>query len=136
MLRLNRYILALVLWLSFLFNIERLDLDIGKPDVFNISYSVYMAAVGLILVGLLLPHWKRRSLWAVETTAVIAFAMDPTGQLHGPARISRAKLAACVGAIGVHKFARSSPRAAAPEHHAACAGHCVDPSPDDRPGVH
>ncbi|HEX6287621.1 MAG TPA: hypothetical protein VFZ66_00445 [Herpetosiphonaceae bacterium] len=73
MLRLNRYILALVLWLSFLFNIERLDLNIGKPDVFNISYSVYLAAALMVVVGLMLPQWRRRSTWLVQSIALIAF---------------------------------------------------------------
>lgn len=73
MLRLNRYILALVLWLSFLFNIERLDLDIGSPDVFNISYGAYIAAVVMIIVGLTLPQWRRRSHWLVGVLAVVAF---------------------------------------------------------------
>ncbi|HEY0601302.1 MAG TPA: hypothetical protein VGD58_00260 [Herpetosiphonaceae bacterium] len=73
MLRLNRYILALVLWLSFLFNIERLDLDIGSPDVFNISYGAYIAAVMMIIVGLTLPQWRRRSHWLVGVLAVVSF---------------------------------------------------------------
>lgn len=73
MLRLNQYILALVLWLSFLFNIERLDLDIGRPDVFNISYSSYIAAVVMIIVGLILPRWRRRSHWLVGILAVVSF---------------------------------------------------------------
>jgi hypothetical protein len=75
MLRLNRYILALVLWLSFLFNIERLDLDIGQQDLFNISYSAYLAAVGMVVVGLMLPHWKRRSGWIAGISAIVAFVV-------------------------------------------------------------
>lgn len=73
MLRLNRYILALVLWLSFLFNIERLDLNIGTPDVFNISYSAYIAAVLMVVIGLMLPRWRRRSAAIVGVCAVLAF---------------------------------------------------------------
>jgi hypothetical protein len=75
MLRLNRYILALVLWLSFLFNIERLDLDIGSTDVFNISYSIYITAVLMIIIGLTLPQWRRRSHWLIEGLAVLGFVI-------------------------------------------------------------
>jgi GGDEF domain-containing protein len=75
MLRLNRYILALVLWLTFFFNIERLDLNIGTPDVFNISYSVYIAAVAMVVIGLILPQWRRRSIWLVEVIALLGFVI-------------------------------------------------------------
>lgn len=75
MLRLNRYTLALVLWLSFLFNVERLDLDISSPDLFNISFPMYITTVALALVGLLLPQWRRMPIILSQLVAVVAFAV-------------------------------------------------------------
>lgn len=75
MLRLNRYVLALVVWLSFVFNIERLDLDISSPDLFNISFPMYIALVIVALAGLLLPQWKRLSMSVMLLIGVAIFVM-------------------------------------------------------------
>jgi GGDEF domain-containing protein len=75
MLRLNRYILALVLWLSFLFNIERLDLDIGNPDLSNIASPVYVVVIIMVVLGILLPQWKQVPLWRVHIIAALSFGV-------------------------------------------------------------
>lgn len=75
MLRLNRYILALVLWLSFLFNVERLDLIVGSSNISNIASPVYVVAVIMVILGLLLPQWKRVPLWHVNLIAVVSFVV-------------------------------------------------------------
>lgn len=75
MLRLHRYILALVIWLAFLFNIERLDVDIGfrGPEISNLATPVYFAAMALALIGIVLPQWKRVPFWQLNVLAVLAF---------------------------------------------------------------
>lgn len=73
MLRLNRYIIALVLWLSFLFNVERLDLNVGSSNISNIASSVYVVAAIMVLLGVLLPQWRRVPLWRVNLIAVVSF---------------------------------------------------------------
>lgn len=73
MLRLNRYILALVLWVAFLFNVERFDA--GGREVFNISSSIYFVAVLVAVVGLSLPHWVRTGAWVMYAIALLAFIL-------------------------------------------------------------
>lgn len=73
MLRLNRYIIALVLWLSFLFNVERLDLNVGSSNIANIASPVYVVAAMMVLLGVLLPQWRRVPLWRVNLIAVASF---------------------------------------------------------------
>lgn len=73
MLRLNRYILALVLWLSFLFNVERLDLNVGTSTISNIASPVYVVAAIMMLLGIALPQWKRVPLWHIVVIALLSF---------------------------------------------------------------
>ncbi len=75
MLRLNRYLLVLVLWLSFFFNIERLDLDVTEPDLFNIASPIYVAVVAVVALGLLLPQVKRIALWQMQVIGVLVFVL-------------------------------------------------------------
>jgi GGDEF domain-containing protein len=48
----------LVLWLTLLFNIERIDIDQGSP--FNLASSVYVLAMGTVVVFLLVPLTRRQ----------------------------------------------------------------------------
>lgn len=73
MLRLNRYVLALVAWLSFVFNVERLDLNISSPDLFNISFPMYIALVAVAVAGLLVPQRKKLPLTAMLLVGALAF---------------------------------------------------------------
>ncbi len=76
MLRLNRHIIALVLWLSFLFNIERLDLDIGAPDVSNIASPIYIVATIMVVLGITLPQWRRVPIWRMLLIAALSFVVS------------------------------------------------------------
>jgi GGDEF domain-containing protein len=79
MLSLPRYILALVLWVSFFFNIERLH--INKSELINIAFPVYLLATALLVVGLVLPQWRPTS---AATMLVIAFvSFWPAKLLYG-----------------------------------------------------
>lgn len=73
MLRLNRYVLMLILWLSFLFNVERLDLEVGQPDLFNIASPIYVAAVVMVVLGLVLPQFTRIALWQLQLLGLVSF---------------------------------------------------------------
>lgn len=73
MLRLNRYLLMLVFWLAFLFNVERLDLGANQVDVFNIATPIYVAAVAMVIVGLVAPQLRRMPLWQYQIIAVLAY---------------------------------------------------------------
>lgn len=68
MLSLPRYVVALFLWVSFFFNIERLH--INKSELVNIAFPVYLLVTGLLVLGLVLPQWRPIS---VATMLVIAF---------------------------------------------------------------
>lgn len=72
MLNINRYLLTLILWLSFLFNIERIDLS--RSDAFNIATEVYVVAIAMTLLGVVLPSYKRTSLWRLQIVAVLTLA--------------------------------------------------------------
>lgn len=75
MLRLNRYLLVLVLWLSFFFNIERLDLDVTEPELFNIASPIYVAVVVVVVLGLLLSQLKRIALWHMQVVGMLLFVV-------------------------------------------------------------
>jgi GGDEF domain-containing protein len=62
-----------VLWLSFLFNVERIDVNVGNSNISNIASPIYVVTVLVVLLGILLPQWKRVPLWSVNLIAVIAF---------------------------------------------------------------
>ena len=50
--------IVLVLWLTFLFNIERIDIDQGAP--FNLASSVYALAMATVVLFLLVPLTRRQ----------------------------------------------------------------------------
>lgn len=75
MLRLNRYILMLVVWLAFVFNIERLDLNNNNPDVFNIASPIYITITILVLLGITLPQWRRVPLWRMLILAGLSWCV-------------------------------------------------------------
>ena len=73
MLSLPRYILILVLWLTFFFNIERLH--INKTELINIAPSVYLLVAGLVVVALMLPQWRSTSTAIMLAIAFLGFAV-------------------------------------------------------------
>lgn len=75
MLRINYYIVALVLWLAFLFNIERLDLRLTSPDISNLSSPTYVLASVMVVLGILLPQWRRVPMWRVQLIAALSFVI-------------------------------------------------------------
>lgn len=50
--------ITLVLWLTFLFNIERIDFEQGSP--FNLASSVYVLAMATVVLFLLVPLTRRQ----------------------------------------------------------------------------
>jgi hypothetical protein len=75
MLRLNQHIVALVLWLAFAFNIERLGLDLGQTESLESPLTLYAALVVCTVLGLVLPQWRRLSLWHMQIVGIVAFAI-------------------------------------------------------------
>lgn len=73
MLRLNRYLVLLVGWLAFFYNIERLDFD-SKNDVFNIATPVYIVVTILVVLGIVLPQYRRVPLWRMLLIAVLSWS--------------------------------------------------------------
>jgi GGDEF domain-containing protein len=64
--------LLLILWLTLLFNIERLDLD-GGPSI-NLASSVYVLALATVCLFLLVPL-SRRQMYAASVTVLGAYAL-------------------------------------------------------------
>jgi len=56
--------IMLVIWLTFLFNLERLDL--GKQSPFNLASSVYVLAAATVMVFLAVP-FRRNHMYLVAT---------------------------------------------------------------------
>jgi hypothetical protein len=75
MLRINRYIIALVVWLLFFFNIERLDLGFQQPDIANIATPVYIVVGAMVMLGLVLPQYQRVPLWRLYIVAAASFVV-------------------------------------------------------------
>ncbi len=75
MLKLNHYLVALVIWLAFLFNIERLDLEIQNTEVFNIASPVYAVTVAVVLLGIVLPQLRQTQFWHIHIIATILFVV-------------------------------------------------------------
>lgn len=75
MLRINYYVLALVLWISFLFSVERL----GQDEILNIASPIYVVAVLVVVLGLVLPHLKRTSVWTMYFIAGALFLIAKLG---------------------------------------------------------
>lgn len=64
--------ILLILWLTLLFNIERLDLD-GGPS-FNLASSVYVLALATVCLFLLVPL-SRRQMYVALVTVLGAYAL-------------------------------------------------------------
>lgn len=64
--------IALLLWLAFICNIERLNL--GSQDTFNLPTATYIVGV-LVAAGALLPFGKARSLAVLITLTVAGYAL-------------------------------------------------------------
>lgn len=73
MLSLPRSVLALILWLTFFFNIERLH--VNKSELINIAFPTYLLVAALVVLGLLLPQWFHISLTPMFTLAFLAFGV-------------------------------------------------------------
>ncbi|MBI5031548.1 MAG: hypothetical protein HZB51_13555 [Chloroflexi bacterium] len=63
MLRLGHYTLGLVLWLTFFYNIERLD--VNKAEFINVSSQVYLLTMILLVLGIILPQRFPTNQWAM-----------------------------------------------------------------------
>lgn len=70
MLTLHRYIFALVLWLALLFNIERLDIGLGTPNLLNIPPAVYVAVLIVTCGALWVGQAQRLGLRVVQVVSV------------------------------------------------------------------
>lgn len=64
--------ILLVLWLTLVFNIERLDFDGASP--FNLASSVYILAVVTVVVFLLVPL-RRMQMYLASLTVLAAYAL-------------------------------------------------------------
>jgi GGDEF domain-containing protein len=64
--------ILLVLWLTFLFNIERLDFDRTSP--FNLASSVYVLAAGTVVLSLLV-RLSRRQMYLAILGVLAAYAV-------------------------------------------------------------
>ena len=73
MLSLPRYILSLVLWLSFFFNVERLY--INKTELIDIARSTYFLVTIFGVLGVILPQWRRIPAALLLALASLAFAV-------------------------------------------------------------
>src|SRR5690349_8852788 len=63
--------ILLVLWLTFLFNIERLDFDKGSP--FNLASSVYVLAAATVVLVLIV-RLSRRQMYLAILVVLAAYA--------------------------------------------------------------
>jgi len=63
--------ILLVLWLTLLFNIERLDFDKGSP--FNLASSVYVLAAATVVLFLLVPL-RRRHMYLASLAVLATYA--------------------------------------------------------------
>lgn len=73
MLLLNRYILFLVLWLAFFFNVERLH--IRKTELVDIAGPVYALIIALVVIALVVAHYSLMSRWTLQLCAGLLFVL-------------------------------------------------------------
>ena len=59
----------------FVLNVEQLDLSANQPDVFNIATPIYIAAIALVVFGLVVPLVRRVPMWQVQLAGVLAFVI-------------------------------------------------------------
>ena len=65
--------ILLVVWLTFLFNLERLDLGMGQTSPFNLASSVYVLAAAAVVLFLVVPA-RRISLYLVSAAILGIYA--------------------------------------------------------------
>lgn len=73
MLRLNRYILFLVLWLAFFFNVERLH--VRKAGLVDVAGPIYLLVIALVVIAVLVPQYHLMSRRALLFCAVLMYAL-------------------------------------------------------------
>ncbi len=73
MLRLNQYILFLILWLTLFFNLERLHFQ--KTEVIDIAGPVYVLTAFVVVLGLVLTQFYSISKFAFELLAAALFVV-------------------------------------------------------------
>ncbi len=61
--------MSLVVWLTFLFNLERLDLGMGRESPFNLASSVYVLAAATVVLFLAVP--PRRSHLSLASAGIL-----------------------------------------------------------------
>ena len=71
MLSLQRYMLVLVLWIAFFFNIERLH--VNKNPLVNIAFPTYLLVTVFVVLGLVLPQWHPTTLTPTLMLAFFSF---------------------------------------------------------------
>lgn len=67
-------VVAMLLWLTFFFNIERLDIDIDKIHTINLPTSVYIIGIS-IAIAALFPFFQRRSVWILVGSGVVLYIL-------------------------------------------------------------
>ena len=73
MLRLNQYIVFLILWLALFFNLERLHIQ--KTGVIDIAGPVYVLTVVVVVLGLVLLQYYSVSRLTLGLIATVLFAV-------------------------------------------------------------
>jgi GGDEF domain-containing protein len=58
-----------------LFNVERIDLNVGTSNISNIASPIYIVTTLMVVLGVLLPQWKRVPLWTINLIALAACAL-------------------------------------------------------------
>ena len=112
MLRINFKVLGLILWMSILFNIERLD--VNRLTAANIGIPIYIAAILVIVLGLLLPQYIKTKSWHLFLVCTILFliAKNLTSQPifgNGSTYLSAFELGALfISAMLAHSLGRST----------------------------
>lgn len=72
MLSLQRYIVLLVAWIAFFFNIERLH--VSRNALINITMPTYILVTIIVILGLMLPLWHQSSALPFFAFAFFSFA--------------------------------------------------------------
>ncbi len=66
-------IILLVVWLTFLFNLERLDLGLGRESPFNLASSVYVLVAATVTLYLLVPS-RRAVLYSIAVGVILLYS--------------------------------------------------------------
>jgi len=71
MLSLQRYIVLLVIWIAFFFNLERLH--VNRSALISIALPTYFLVTAVVILGLMLPQWHRFSALPIFVFAIFSF---------------------------------------------------------------